>query len=600
MAKYMIIDGIRADFDQEKNILQVINSVGIHVPTLCYYSDLSIYGACRMCMVEDERGSLIASCSTPPKHGMVIKTNTPRLQHHRRMILELILASHCRDCTVCEKNQTCRLQELAARLELTDIRFPNTRKQYPIDDSSPSIVRDPSKCILCGDCVRVCNEVQHVGAIDFAQRGSEAIVTPAFGKKLAETDCVNCGQCAAVCPTAAIRIQTCHSKVWRELYDPKKRVVAQVAPAVRVAIGEAFGMKPGEDSIGRVFTAMRMMGFDDVFDTCLGADLTIMEEAKELAEKLERDAAAETADTSGTEGHSGAAHPAGTRTAAGGKISFPLFTSCCPAWIRYAENLHPEVLPYISTCKSPMEMFGAVIKEYYKEQDEKEGRETVSVAVMPCVAKKMEAGREEFIRSGVPDVDYVITTKELIRMIRESGIRFDEIDPEAPDMPFSISSGAGVIFGVTGGVTEAALRRLVKEKNTQALRDIKFSGIRGMEGVKAAEMELDGRKVRIGVVSGLGNADNLIEKIKSGEEHFDFVEVMACPYGCISGAGQPFCHKVDKKERIKGMYRSDNAASIKRSEENPVVYNLYHGGVLDGRAHELLHVHYKRAEKTQG
>ena len=600
MAKYMIIDGIRADFDQEKNILQVINSVGIHVPTLCYYSDLSIYGACRMCMVEDERGSLIASCSTPPKHGMVIKTNTPRLQHHRRMILELILASHCRDCTVCEKNQTCRLQELAARLELTDIRFPNTRKQYPIDDSSPSIVRDPSKCILCGDCVRVCNEVQHVGAIDFAQRGSEAIVTPAFGKKLAETDCVNCGQCAAVCPTAAIRIQTCHSKVWRELYDPKKRVVAQVAPAVRVAIGEAFGMKPGEDSIGRVFTAMRMMGFDDVFDTCLGADLTIMEEAKELAEKLERDAAAETADTSGAEGHSGAAHPAGTGTAAGGKISFPLFTSCCPAWIRYAENLHPEVLPYISTCKSPMEMFGAVIKEYYKEQDEKEGRETVSVAVMPCVAKKMEAGREEFIRNGVPDVDYVITTKELIRMIRESGIRFDEIDPEAPDMPFSISSGAGVIFGVTGGVTEAALRRLVKEKNTQALRDIKFSGIRGMEGVKAAEMELDGRKVRIGVVSGLGNADNLIEKIKSGEEHFDFVEVMACPYGCISGAGQPFCHKVDKKERIKGMYRSDNAASIKRSEENPVVYNLYHGGVLDGRAHELLHVHYKRAEKTQG
>ena len=599
MAKYMIIDGIRADFDQEKNILQVINSVGIHVPTLCYYSDLSIYGACRMCMVEDERGSLIASCSTPPKHGMVIKTNTPRLQHHRRMILELLLASHCRDCTVCEKNQTCRLQELAARLELTDIRFPNTRKPQPIDDSSPSIVRDPSKCILCGDCVRVCNEVQHVGAIDFAQRGSEAIVTPAFGKKLAETDCVNCGQCAAVCPTAAIRIQTCHSKVWRELYDPKKRVVAQVAPAVRVAIGEAFGMKPGEDSIGRVFTAMRMMGFDDVFDTCLGADLTIMEEAKELAEKLERDAAKE-AEGSGGEGGSGKVCPDSAETAAAEKISFPLFTSCCPAWIRYAENLHPEVLPYISTCKSPMEMFGAVIKEYYKEQDEKEGRETISVAVMPCVAKKMEAGREEFIRNGVPDVDYVITTKELIRMIRESGIRFDEIDPEAPDMPFSISSGAGVIFGVTGGVTEAALRRLVKEKNTQTLRDIKFSGIRGMEGVKAAEMELDGRKVRIGVVSGLGNADNLIEKIKSGEEHFDFVEVMACPYGCISGAGQPFCHKVDKKERIKGMYRSDNAASIKRSEENPVVYNLYHGGVLDGRAHELLHVHYKRAEKTQG
>lgn len=569
MAKYMIIDGIRADFDEEKNILQVINSVGIHVPTLCYYSDLSIYGACRMCMVEDERGNLIASCSTPPKDRMVIKTNTPRLQHHRKMILELLLASHCRDCTICEKNETCRLQELASRLGLTEVRFPNTRRPQPIDDSSPSIVRDPSKCILCGDCVRVCNEVQHVGAIDFAERGADAIVTPAFGKKMAETNCVNCGQCAAVCPTAAIRIQTCKNQVWRELYNPKKRVVAQVAPAVRVALGEAFGLEPGEDSIGKIFTAIHMLGFDAVFDTCVGADLTIMEEAKELAQKLES-----------------------------GDDRFPLFTSCCPAWVRYAEKHHPEMLPYISTCKSPMEMFGAVLREHYKKADAKEDRQTISVAIMPCVAKKMEAGREEFIRDGVPDVDYVITTKELISMIRESGIQFDQIDPEAPDMPFSISSGAGVIFGVTGGVTEAALRRLVKEKSTQTLRDIKFSGIRGMDGIKAAEMELDGKVVRIAVVSGLGNADTLIEKLKSGEEHFDFVEVMACPYGCIAGAGQPFCHKVDKKERLRGMYKADNAAPIKRSEENPVVYNLYHGGVLEGREHELLHVHYKGAEKA--
>ena len=524
MAKYMIIDGIRADFDEEKNILQVINSVGIHVPTLCYYSDLSIYGACRMCMVEDERGNLIASCSTPPKDRMVIKTNTPRLQHHRKMILELLLASHCRDCTICEKNETCRLQELASRLGLTEVRFPNTRRPQPIDDSSPSIIRDPSKCILCGDCVRVCNEVQHVGAIDFAERGADAIVTPAFGKKMAETNCVNCGQCAAVCPTAAIRIQTCKNQVWRELYNPKKRVVAQVAPAVRVALGEAFGLEPGEDSIGKIFTAIHMLGFDAVFDTCVGADLTIMEEAKELAQKLES-----------------------------GDDRFPLFTSCCPAWVRYAEKHHPEMLPYISTCKSPMEMFGAVLREHYKKADAKEDRQTISVAIMPCVAKKMEAGREEFIRDGVPDVDYVITTKELISMIRESGIQFDQIDPEAPDMPFSISSGAGVIFGVTGGVTEAALRRLVKEKSTQTLRDIKFSGIRGMDGIKAAEMELDGKVVRIAVVSGLGNADTLIEKLKSGEEHFDFVEVMACPYGCIAGAGQPFCHKVDKKERLLCM-----------------------------------------------
>ena len=569
MAKYMIIDGLRAEFTDEKNILQVIRKVGISIPTFCYYTDLSIYGACRMCMVEDERGNLIASCSTPPKDRMVIRTNTPRLQHHRRMILELLLASHCRDCTICEKNQTCRLQELAARLGLTDVRFPNTRKPQPIDDSSISIIRDPSKCILCGDCVRVCNEVQHVGAIDFAERGSNAIVTPAFGRKLAETDCVNCGQCAAVCPTAAIKIKTCHSKVWRELYNPKKRVVAQVAPAVRVALGEAFGLKPGEDSIGKIFTAIRMLGFDAVFDTCVGADLTVMEEAQELAEKLEK-----------------------------GDTEFPLFTSCCPAWIRFAENLHPEVLPYISSCKSPMEMFGAVLKEYYKEADAEEGRETVSIAIMPCVAKKMEAAREEFVRDGKPDVDYVITTKELIHMIRESGIQFDEIDPEAPDMPFSISSGAGVIFGVTGGVAEAALRRLVKEKNTQTLRDIKFSGVRGMDGVKEATLNLNGREVHVGVVSGLGNAENLIERIKKKEVHFDFVEVMACPYGCIAGAGQPFCHKVDKKERMAGMYKADKAAPVKRSEENPVIYNLYHGGILENRAHELLHVHYKQ-KKTQ-
>ena len=428
-------------------------------------------------------------------------------------------------------------------------------------------MRDPSKCILCGDCVRVCNEVQHVGAIDFAERGSSMVVTPAFGKKLAETDCVNCGQCAAVCPTAAIKVKTDMDKVWRSLYDPSKRVVVQVAPAVRVALGEAFGLQPGEDSIGRIFTAIRMLGFDAVYDTCVGADLTIMEEAKELAEKLEN-----------------------------GDDRFPLFTSCCPAWIRFAETRHPDILPYISTCKSPMEMFGAVLKEYYKEKDAEEEKSTISVAIMPCVAKKMEAVREEFKRDGIPDVDYVITTKELIRMIRESGIQFDEIDPEAPDMPFSISSGAGVIFGVTGGVTEAALRRLVQEKSTQALRDIKFSGIRGMEGVKEALLELNGRTPRIGVVSGLGNADDLIEKIKSGEEHFDFVEVMACPYGCIAGAGQPFCHKVDKKERIDGMYRSDKAAPIKRSEENPVIYTLYNnGGLLEGREHELLHVHYAGA-----
>lgn len=562
MGKYMVIDGIRTEFTNEKNVLQVIQRAGIHVPTFCYYSDLSIYGACRMCVVEDERGNILASCSTPPKDKMVIKTNTSKLHNHRKMILELLLAAHCRDCTTCDKNQNCRLQLLAKRFGLTDVRFKNTNPVLPIDESSVSIVRDPSKCILCGDCVRMCNEVQHVGAIDFANRGSKMIVSPAFGRNIAETDCVNCGQCAAVCPTAAITIKKDLKEVWKAIYDGKKRVVVQVAPAVRVALGEEFGLEPGKNSIGKIFTAIRMLGFDTVFDTSLAADLTIMEESAELVEKLEK-----------------------------GDDKMPLFTSCCPAWIRFAETKHPEILPYISTSKSPMEMFGAVIKEYYKPADEEAGLETVSVAIMPCTAKKYEAQREEFKRNGIADVDYVITTKELVCMIRELGIQFNEIEPSAPDMPFSISSGAGMIFGVTGGVTEAALRK-VAEKTDFAIKEIEYSGVRGMEGVKVADVTLGDKTLRIGVVNGLGNADELIKKIESGEEHFDFVEVMACPYGCIAGAGQPFSHKADKAKRASGMYKADKSALIKRSDENPVVHELYNYGVLKDRAHELLHVKY--------
>lgn len=563
MSKYMIIDGIRAEFEDEKNILQVIHKVGIHVPTFCYYSDLSIYGACRMCVVEDERGSILASCSTPPKDKMVIKTNTPKLHQHRKMILELLLASHCRDCTICEKNGNCRLQLLAGRFGLTQIRFPNTKKEIPIDDSSTSVVRDPSKCILCGDCVRMCNEVQMVGAIDFAYRGADMVVSPAFDRNLADTDCVNCGQCAAVCPTGAITVKSHKKEVWKAIYDPKKRVVVQIAPAVRVALGEEFGLDPGKNSIGKIFTAIRMLGVDNVYDTCVGADLTIMEETVELEEKLSK-----------------------------GKSKYPLFTSCCPAWIRFAETKHPELLPYISTSKSPMEMFGAVLKEYYKPADELTDVETFSVAIMPCTAKKYEASRDEFVRNGVKDVDTVITTKEVVHMIKELGIQFAEIEPSAPDMPFSISSGAGAIFGVTGGVTEAALRKLASKKTNAELKDIEYSGVRGLDGIKIAEIPLGNTIVRLAVVSGLGNVENLIQLIESGEEHFDFVEVMACANGCIAGAGQPFSHKADKAKRAKGMYNVDKEASIKRCEENPVVENLY-TGLLKGREHELLHVHYK-------
>jgi NADH-quinone oxidoreductase subunit G len=567
MSKYMIIDGNRVEFEDEKNILALVRKAGIDLPTFCYYSDLSIYGACRMCVVEDQWGGIIASCSTPPKDKMEVKTNTPKLHQHRKMILELLLAAHCRDCTVCDKNGKCRLQELAKRFGLMDVRFKNTTDESFIDDSSKSLIRDPGKCILCGDCVRMCNEVQNVGAIDFAHRGAKMVVTPAFNRSLADTNCVNCGQCAAVCPTGAITVKSDLKQVWKALYNPKMRVVAQVAPAVRVALGEEFGLDAGEDVIGKIVAAMRRLGFDSIFDTSVGADLTVMEESKELIKKLEAEKQSPT--------------------------GYPLFTSCCPAWVKYAENAHPEILSYVSSCKSPMEMFGAVLKEHFKGSDQIEEKETISVAIMPCTAKKAEAARDEFLRNDVPDVDYVLTTTELVRMIKEIGIQFNELDPESPDMPFSLYSGSGVIFGVTGGVTEAALRRVVEDKSQRALKELEFVGVRGLEGIKVAELPMEDQVLRIAIASGLANAEALIEKIQSGEEHFDFVEIMACPGGCISGAGQPFSHQPEKKQRAKGMYKADKVSQIKRSEENPTMMSLY-GGLLKHRTHELLHVHYQK------
>lgn len=562
MEKYMIIDGERVPFTDEKNILAVIRKAGIILPTFCYYSDLSIYGACRMCVVEDNRGGIVASCSTPPKNGMEIRTNTPQLYYHRKRILELLLAAHCRDCTTCEKNGKCKLQELANRFSIPGVRFENTNPIRPIDTSSKAIVRNPNKCILCGDCVRVCSEIQHVGAIDFAHRGADMEISTAFGKDIADTNCVNCGQCAAVCPTGAITIKNDTHDVWEAIHNPDKRVVIQIAPAVRVAIGEAYGYQPGENTIGKLIASLRMLGVDAIFDTSVGADLTIMEESEELLESLEEK-----------------------------ERKYPLFTSCCPGWIRYVETQYPHLMPYVSTSKSPMQMFGAVIKEYYRKQDKKEGKETVSVAIMPCTAKKFEASRDEFKKNGVPYVDYVLTSEEVIGMLKEIGIRFDRLSPEAFDMPFSIYSGAGVIFGATGGVTEAAVRRVVADKSPKALKEIEFIGVRGMEGLKVCELALGERTIRIGIVSGLGNADNLIQKIESGEEHFDFVEVMACPGGCVAGAGQPFARSTEKRMRAEGLYKDDKALQIKRSEENPLVDTLYKD-LLKNREYELLHVNY--------
>ncbi len=546
--KYMIIDGNRVEFTDEKNMLAVIQKAGINLPRFCYYSELSVYGACRMCVVEDERVGIIATCSTPPRHKAEIKTNPPRLHQHRKMILELLLASHCRDCTVCDRNGHCRLQILARRYGINEIRFRNIHEERVLDTSSKSIVRDSSKCILCGDCVRMCNEIQNVGAIDFAHRGSKMLISTAFGRDIADTECVNCGQCAAVCPTGAITIKDDTRGVWDANYAPKKRVVAQIAPAVRVAIGEEFGFAAGENHFGKMVAAMRHLGFDKVFDTSVGADLTIMEETAELIEHLESD-----------------------------EKKYPLFTSCCPGWIRYVETRHPELMKHVSTCKSPMQMFGTVLKKYYEPMDRKEKMETVSVAIMPCTAKKYEAARDEFKIDGVPDVDYVLTTQELIAMIQEIGIAFEKVEAEACDMPFGLHSGAGEIFGATGGVTEAAVRRVVEDKSSKALKEIEFMGFRGMEGIKVSEIEANGIQLRIGVVSGLRNAETLIEKIESGEEHFDFVEVMACPGGCVAGGGQPFGLTKKKKLRAEGLYKSDKAVQLKRSDENPLINDLYDG-----------------------
>lgn len=556
--KFMTIDNIPVEINDEKNILELVRKVGIDLPTLCFYSELSVYGACRMCMIENKRGDMEAACSTLPSAGMEIFTNTPRLRKYRKNILELLLANHCRDCTTCEKNTRCKLQELAQRFNIRNVRFENTALKEELDTSSVCIVRNQSKCILCGDCVRVCEEVQNVGAIDFAGRGSKMTVTTAFNEPIADSNCVGCGQCAAVCPTGAIVVKSNTDKLWNELSDVNTQVIVQIAPAVRVAISKEFEQKNGGNSMGKIVAALRKMGVDKVFDTSVGADLTVIEETNEFVKKL-------------TEGK-----------------ELPLFTSCCPAWINYVQNTHPELMINVSTCKSPMQMFASVIKEHYKDANKK----LVSVAIMPCSAKKFEADRDEFKVGGIPNVDYVVTTQELINMIKESGIAFSELEPEALDRPFEISSGAGVIFGVTGGVTEAVIRKVASDKSIATLRALAFKDVRGMEGVKESTVKVGDGEIKIAIVSGLKNAEDIITKIKSKEVHYDFIEVMACPGGCINGAGQPVAKSKEKLERGIGLYKADKMTSISRSDDNPLMDSLY-SGLLKDRVYELLHVHYK-------
>lgn len=555
----MTIDGRCVPIEGEKNILAVIRKAGIDLPTFCYHSELSVYGACRMCVVEDDRGRIFASCSEQPRAGMVIKTNSTKIRKYRKLIIELLLASHCRDCTVCTRNGNCELQNIAFKVGIHSVRFPNNREQVPIDISSPSIVRDPNKCILCGDCVRTCDEIQAVGAIDFAHRGSKMEVTPAFGKELAETDCVGCGQCVVACPTGAISVRTNVTDVWQAIEDPNIRVVAQIAPAVRLAVGDKFGFPKGTNTMGKLVAALRVMGFDKVYDTNFAADLTVVEESKEFAERLEKNE------------------------------NLPLFTSCCPGWVKFCETKYPEFAGNISTCRSPQGMFSAVVKEYFAKRDAEDGKKTFVVSIMPCTAKKGEIERSDNFTDGRQDTDKVLTTVEIIRMIRQAGIKFDEIESEAPDMPFGIASGAASIFGVTGGVTEAVLRHVSAEKGHQVISQLSFSGVRGDEGIKETSVMLGDREVKIAVVNGLGNADKLLKAIKSGEAHYDFVEVMACRRGCIAGGGQPLpIGPRTRASRAEGIYAVDRESLVRFTEDNPLLNQTYQD-VIAGKEHKLLH-----------
>ena len=554
------INGKKYEFTNEKNVLTIIRNAGIEVPTLCYQPELSIFGACRLCTVEDDRGRFFASCSEEPRDGMVIYTHTERLRKNRKLIVELLLAAHCRDCTTCDKHGRCKLQKLAYQLGINNVRFENHREIQPVDFSSPAIVRDPNKCILCGCCVRACSELQGIGVLAFAHRGTDATVTTAFDRKMAMTNCVSCGQCRVVCPTGALTIHHNMTDVWQALGDKNTRVVAQIAPAVRVAIGEAFGLPKGENSMGKVVAALHRMGFDEVFDTAYTADLTIMEESAEFLERVK----------------------AGT--------NLPLMTSCCPAWVKFVENEYPEFKENISTCRSPQAMFSAILKDYYRDEANAKGKKTVVVSVMPCTAKKMEAERKESYTHEEKDTDYVLTTTELIRMIDAHGINFEALPSESCDMPFGIGSGGGVIFGATGGVTEAVLRRLIEGHDPATLRAIAECGARGDEGIKEFSVPYNGLDVKICVASGLANARKVLESVKSGEKEYHFIEVMACPGGCVMGGGQPvYGTKVRRAEtRTKGLYEADGGMAIKKSNENPLM-DVFYNGYFKGKAHELLH-----------
>lgn len=564
----LTINGKQIQAPQGATILEAARAAGIYIPTLCYHPELRPEGACRLCMVEASGArTLVASCVYPVSEGMVVKTNTDKVREARKTVVELLLANHPKDCLCCQKSGDCELQKIAADLGLRRIRFEGGEtKAHTIDCSNPSLVRDQEKCILCGRCIRICRDVQGMSVYSFAGRGFNTIVSTAFEHDLKDAVCTYCGQCASVCPTGAIVEKDDTEQVWKAINDPDKVVIVQTAPSVRVALGEELGIPAGSIVTGKMVAALRSLGFDKVFDTNFSADLTIMEEGHEFIDRLQN----------------------------GGVL--PMITSCSPGWVNMIELKYPELLPHLSTAKSPQQMFGAVAKTYYAEKAGIDPAKIVSVSVMPCTAKKAEAQREEMCDSGYRDVDIVITTRELGRMIREAGIDFASLPEENFDSPLGTGTGAAVIFGNTGGVMEAALRTVADVVSGEDLPKIEYDEVRGMEETREAVLTIAGKEIRIAVVNTLGSARKMLERIKAGTADYQFIEVMACPGGCIGGGGQPVpVNREIRQMRREALFDCDRMSELRKSHENPEIKALYDnwlGKPLGEKAHHLLHTHY--------
>ena len=566
------IDGRTVRAEAGMTVLEASLKEGIKIPTLCNLKDINNIGACRMCLVEDAKsGKLQASCVLPVSEGLEIKTASPKVLEARRAVLELILSDHDRSCLTCKRNQTCELQALANEMNVTDIEFQGTHIVKTIDELSPSVVRDNNKCILCRRCVAACAKTQGVCAIGVQNRGFKSEIGSEFGKSLGEVACINCGQCIAACPTGALTEKDATKEVWAALNYPKKFVVFQPAPAVRVAIGEEFGMPIGTRCTGKLAAAMRRLGADRVFDVDFAADLTIMEEGTELLQRIQN----------------------------GGVL--PMITSCSPGWIKFCEHFYPEFIPNLSTCKSPNQMQGAVTKTYFAEKNDLDPRDIFVVSVMPCTAKKFEIQRPEMGRDGYRDVDANLTTRELARMIRQAGIDFVHLPDEEFDDVLGESTGAAVIFGVTGGVMEAALRTVADILTKQDLKEIEYQDVRGLTGIKEATVSVAGMDVKVAVAHGTANAAKLLDAIKAGEKTYHFIEIMGCPGGCVTGGGQPIVdartrYFIDPKAaRAAATYDEDEAMTIRKSHENPAIKKIYEeflGEPCGHKSHELLHTHY--------